>query len=420
VLCCEEALKYPGVRIAFFAPSQVHAEAIVGDQMQQLLHTAPDSLVPRWSTAEQAWLFQNNSRIEFYSGSVGIRRNLRGLRVHMSCVDEARDITQLQNLLDSTISPALQYAESGGFRLVTSTPPDEMDHDFVKLYFATPEHQRSMMTIDMNYALTREFIDQAVRDCGGRHTAAFRREYLCEFIPESEGLVLPSFEAALERIRKYVPRPPRAQRWAALDPGGVDPTASNGGWEDDDRVVVSSEWRTQGATLSDVAAGLRQVDVEACGRNVWIDKGNDILVRSLFQDHKIRIFPSPAPDLHGNVAQLLELIAADRFNVDPRCIETLDDCRSARWNDSGTGFRRNKRGHSDNLAACLVAIRSLKPQRDRTLDRREYHRDRMAGFVSRLEGVANRHGPLTATARRIRQRQSGPTWPAETVLRDRP
>jgi Terminase large subunit, T4likevirus-type, N-terminal len=425
VLCSEEALRFPGIRIAFFAPSATHAEAIVGDQMYQLLQSAPDHLLPRWSSAEQAWLFQNGSRIEFYSGSVGIRRNLRGLRVHMACVDEARDIPELDSLLKGTIGPALQYAASGGFKLITSTPPDDLDHDFVRLFLSSTSAQRTTMTIDDNTDLDADFIDRAIRDSGGsRSTNYFKREYLCQFIPEALGLVLPMFEAALPDIVTTAPTPGFSQPWTTLDPGGADPTAINAGWYLDDRLHNADERRLEGASVGSIADGLLELGVESCGRSAWIDKGNDILVRSLREhtvDGKprpIRLIPSPAPDLHGNILQLVELIVSRQLTIDPACVNTIAQCRGARWNDAGTSFRRSKAlGHSDNLAALLVAVRSLRPRIDRTVDRREYHRARLSSFVNRLERSHQGPDTLAGVGRRIRDRHTGPDFPEHTILR---
>lgn len=402
---CELSRQYPGSHWAFVAPVAKGLEQYIEKIRTSVLGDCPADLRPKFNANKLVDKFNNGSTITFAGSDNKTYNHLRGNKFNGAGIDEAGFHASLVELIDGILLPAL--FDSKGYLILTTTPPDEVDHPWDAIWDAAEAggYGAAYDIWDTHYP--REQIEEWARtyalraglykpgmDVGewtklGMATIGFRREMLCERVVDAERLILPEWkpEYAMEwRDKKFF------QFWhkyESLDSGAgiMDFTVTLlahydwlKGWlviEDEVGPLKGEEVRTDflanGIRAAEIARGYRELH-----RRVG-DNNNKILLQDLAGIHKLPFMPARKDDLIAMVNQARLWISAGRVRVHPRCKYLLGCLKNGTWNKQRDDWSHTMTwGHFDALAALIYLIRSVDVvsnpiPRDFGIDQQTHH-----------------------------------------------
>lgn len=126
IFMTEECKKAPRMKCVFFAPVKEGLLDYIEPIIDETYLDCPEYLRPVFDRQRFMLRFDNGSRILFRAANNKQYRVRRGLGAHLIGVDEAREIDDLTDLIDSVIMPALM--DKGGYLIISSTPADTRSH----------------------------------------------------------------------------------------------------------------------------------------------------------------------------------------------------------------------------------------------------------------------------------------------------
>lgn len=364
-LCVEaivEALSRPYAQIRYAAPTAKEVSKIVQPLMRRLLETCPDEARPEWLAGDGIWRFGNGSEIHVAGVNEGHADRLRGVDTHLGIVDEARDVDELDYVVDDVLMP--QTLSSDGRILIASTPPRTTAHPFTGI--VTRAQTRGSYTHHTVYECplnTAERIEEYQREAGGAQSDTWRREYLAEFVVDASLAVVPEFEALEPSIVIARERPPFFDAYVAIDVGFHDLTFALFALLDfrRNRLVIEDEVVTRRANSAEVA---RQcVEKE---RALWGDRqpllrvvdAPEIVLADLSREHGYHVTAARKDD--ADAALNLLRLSLPRVEIHPRCVQLRAHLRHAVWNRSRTSYERSgDLGHFDGVDAAKYLVRHV-------------------------------------------------------------
>lgn len=368
--CVEKALQTKGARIRYATAFLTDLEQFIYPAFEFVLEDCPQDLRPIWRAQKSEWYFPTTgSRIRL----VGLDRKpngLRGNRLDLVVLDESGYINRLSYIYRFVLIPATTHVPDAKIIMI-STQPESPDHDFVKFCDkALIEGGYVKIDTTENPLLTSIQIDEIAKECGGRNSTAFRREYLCERVVEEERAIIPEFDE-----RRHVtisPRCPAFKFWyrmEALDSGVRDMTACLFGYYDFGRakVVIEDEFAIKGpeVTTPRIAELVREKEaIHGYGDFQWMrrmcDNDNLILIQDLGVEHALHFNPTGKDELHAMVNKVRVWFATGRIEIHPRCVRLISALKAGIWNNIRSEFSRSEiHGHFDLIAALVYFIRNV-------------------------------------------------------------
>lgn len=127
----EECRKAPGRKCVFFAPVKDGLLDYIEPIIEETYSDCPNHLRPQFDRHRFLLSFDNSSRILFRAANNKQYRVRRGLGAHLAGIDEAREIDNLMELIDSIIMPAL--FSNDGHLIISSTPADTRSHPLYQI-----------------------------------------------------------------------------------------------------------------------------------------------------------------------------------------------------------------------------------------------------------------------------------------------
>lgn len=383
-LAVEECLKGPNRVVKYAFPKQNSANKMLKPVMRKVLEDCPDHLKPEFMTAEKVYRFPNGSEIQISGTDNGNIENLRGGDSHLNIVDEAGFCSDLTYGVRSVLGPTTKITK--GRTILVSTPSRSENHEFITDWVLPyqAENRIRTYTIYDNPQFNEEAIAEARSEYpDGENDPAFRREYLCEIIRNSEKAILPSLtEAAMKEIvRNDYVMPPYCHRYVALDPGGADLTAVIFGYYDysEAKLVIQDEIIVDGMTNTEILAEkIRQKEKELWANPIdksaiapykrVADNNNLILLKDLQSLHNLTFTKTKKDNKRAAINALDVDILRRNIIIDPKCEHVLYHARFAEWNKAETDFNRLKDspsgklkgGHADALAALMYLHRNVQ------------------------------------------------------------
>lgn len=388
--CVEHGLRNRNHQIRWASPTAQAARDIVHPIVAWLTADCPKELRPQWLTTDGCYVFPSTGSRWYIRGTDnGNAERLRGTACHLGVIDEAGFATDLDYVLKSILLP--QTITCGGKILLASTPAKSPNHDFKLLCDeAELEGRLSKFTIDQNSSLSPAQVLQIEKDCGGRESTTFRREYLCEDVTESDAAIVPEwrdewgveeFSLAGDRLGEY------HHLYRCLDHGlGVDLSACLYGWYNfpEARLYIVDESHIAGPrmTTERLAAQIRETWARHFGKREPhrspADNNNPLLIQDLGLMHGVHFVPvgegtkrpgeagpsylggRPKENLEAMVNELRVFVGQGRLRVHPRCKYLLKNLSAGIWDEKRKAFDRHPVfGHYDHLAALLYLVRAL-------------------------------------------------------------
>ena len=385
---CEDSIKNPGSVNAFFAPVKEGLKDYIQPIITQTFLDCPDDLRPTLD-ASLTLTFPNGSKIVFRGSNNQQHRVRRGNAFRRVFIDEARDVDDLDTLIDSVVVPSLFSVD--GRVLISSTPADTEDHPLHAIkqaaeregwYFHATIHDANLYDPD---AFPQARIDQWHKETTDK--VAWAREYLAQWVKDPTKTVIPEWSDSQAVAVQHDEFFPYYQKYAALDSGVTDKTAGLLGYYDFKRakLVIEAEFALQNEEVrTDKIAELFKNAEKALGyqeihdrkneryRSLQVhekvyrrvaDNNNLILVNDLNALHELDFFPTRKDELPAMINLVREWAKDGRIEVNPACKELLGCLRNAVWDKDRKKLAKSKTfGHFDALMALVYLVRNVDTQ----------------------------------------------------------
>lgn len=368
VKAVECALSKPNAQIRYGAAFQTDLKEFIIPAFEKIMEDAPAHLRGKYKAQTSCFEFENGSRIKL----VGIDKRPEGLRgntLDMVVLDECGFLQNLDYVYKSVIIPATTHRPNAKIILV-STPPSTPAHSFLD-YCAKAESENAyrMFTIHDNPMIDERTIERLKMEAGGEESTTWKREYLCQFVTDSELQIIPEWKE--ENHCKEMPRDEYYQyyhRYVGMDLGTKDFTALVFGYYDFKKatLVIQDEMMMNGPSMNT----LKLVSaIQATELTLWegikpfrrvSDNNNLHLLQDLSSLHSMHFTATSKDTLDAMVNEVRTMVASGRIIVEPKCKQLLGCLKYGVYNKKRSEFARsNVYGHYDHLAALIYLVRNL-------------------------------------------------------------
>lgn len=363
------AIKNPKSVIKIGTAFLTDLEEFIIPAFDKILEDCPEEILStiKYDKTRSKFTFANGSQIKL----VGLDRKPNGLRgntIDMILLDECAFITNLEYLYKSVIVPTTIHRPNARI-IIVSTPPRSPDHFFVELCKrAEFEGGYAHFTVYDNPMLTKEIIDSLIAESGGTDTTDWKREYLAEFVTDSNYQIIPEWKD--EYIQTYEPTEWDAyyHRYASMDLGVRDFTATLFGVYDykkatlyvQDELTMSGHEMTTILLKDAIRAKEAEIFKDRKAYRRVADNNNLMLLQDLGTLHGLHFHPTNKDTIEAMVNEVRMLVNAGRVRIDPRCKMLLGCLKYGIWNEKRNEFARSTiYKHFDHLAALVYMIRNL-------------------------------------------------------------
>jgi len=384
ILAIEQCIKKPKSIIKYVSPTKLQVNTYLRPLMEEILKDCPDDLKPSFKKNEYIYYFPNGSEIQLAGSESGHAEKLRGGSSHIAIIDEAGDVTDLDNIIKSILLPTTLTTK--GKIIIAGTPPKSEDHNFVKI-IEEAEVKGSLIkrTVYDNPRIAPEDLEDIIKETGGINTEQFRREYLCEIVKDETISVIPEFTQDVEKaLVKEWKKPPFYDCYEAMDIGFKDLTVILFGYYDfkADKVIIEDEliidFKIQDNNLPKLVEGVKKKENE-----LWFNKLTNELKKPLLRvsdtnyiviqeiqrasNNEIIFQATKKDDKEAAINKLRVLIAAGKLIINPRCTTLIRHLKNVKWkslNDKSTFARSPDNGHYDAVDALIYFVRSISYTRN--------------------------------------------------------
>ena len=385
MILVEFCIKNPGSMAGFFAPVKESLRDYIEPIINKVLIDCPDDLRPVLD-ATLTLTFPNKSTIIFRGSNMKQHRVRRGGDLQIAGIDEARDVDDLDTLIESVVFPSL-FTTTGRL-LISSTPADTTEHPLhdIKVQ-AEKEGWISNYTIyDASRYDPLDFTPEkiALWRKETKSNVAWQREYEAKWVKDPTKVMVPEWE---DFMIQTIPRDQYFQfyhKYASLDSGVKDKTAGLHAYYDFKRalLIVEDEFVLHGEEVrTDRIATLIKAKEVELGYQVLHDRkdpkyksmenhekvyrrvadnDNLILVNDMNSDYDLDFFATRKDSLDAMINDVREWVKDGRIIVDKRCVELIGCLRNAIWDKKRAKLAKSKVfGHFDALMALVYLVRNV-------------------------------------------------------------
>lgn len=373
-LAVEEALIHSGWIINFIAPTKQQARDIAKTTMRSVLKDCPDEIMPQYKTQENSFVFHNGSEIKIVGANSDAIEAARGPKAHLIICDEVGFWSDLDYAIKNVLYPKLNTTK--GKLIMASTPPKSSGHAFHS-YVQEAEMRDALIkkTVYDCPRYTNEDIERFAYEVGGLDSVTFRREYLCQFVSDSQNAVIPeATDDLMSLIVKDWKRPDHYDRYVSMDIGTVDMTVALFGYYDflNNKLIFEDEVIIHG---TDVRPDIVFARVSAKEKELWtsghgepippymrVSDINYVLTNDLFLNYGMYFLNTEKDGKNEWINQLRVALANQRIIISPKCKTLIFHLKSAIWKKSRKTFERCDVDHShyDALDSSLYMFRNVQ------------------------------------------------------------
>lgn len=370
-MAVEDCIQNPGATVFIIGPSRKQTLGIVKPIMRKIGRDAPKGLFK--ITSQATFVFANGSEIVLGGFDTALE-DMRGKEAFNIYLEETglapADIDEYLYIFKSVYLPTLQH--SRGRIIHLTTPSRRVDHP---LHTETlPKAQMNgaflKFTIEDNPLLTKEEIEEEIKELGGRDSPHTRRELFCEIVRDDSAVAVPAFSEEHHVIDTYY------QQWAnyliAGDFGGSQDLHF---WllitYDHDigvPVVMDERWWPASTTTPEIVKVIDN-DWKGFTQSKVVDMPSQTRI-----DLASVGFSTYLPKKENFIDTLVYLRAKFYMNevmIHPRCQKLIATLRSGMLNAQRNDWERTPTlGHCDGLMALVYGLRYIDQAWDRKPKRR--------------------------------------------------
>lgn len=371
----EHCKQVPGWRAGFFAPVKDGLKDYIEPIIEETYKDCPAHLRPYFNESRLMIEFTNGSVIVFRGSNNKQHRVRRGQEFHEAGVDEARDVDELDVLIDAVLMPAL--FDKSGHLYISSSPGDTRSHPLYR-YRQQAETGGWLVRItiwDANrmdpfvYPIERirEWQRETMQSVDGE--SKWKREYECEWVVNASRAAVPEWSGSYIQEVPHDPYYQFYQHYIAIDWGYRDFTAIGFAtylWRPA-RLQVEGELAFSG---QEVRSDMVSSAIAAQARKLW---GSDWTARQVSDSAdpiligELNKFPgmtfTPVEKAHTLEAMLHEfrcLVAAGKLAVSIKCPLTLHCLANAVWDEKRDKLDKDVFArHFDHLMQLVYMTRVL-------------------------------------------------------------
>jgi hypothetical protein len=378
-MAIEDGLTIRGGLIRYAASTDEQVTEIVTQLIPELLADCPEHLRPVWKESKGTFTFPSTGAILRLSG-MHTRKACdaqRGTKAHRCYVDEAAFSDHLEYLVGSVFMP--QCLTTNGTVIISSTPPESPAHPFVAMCLELEArgkyHKRDIHDPDAPH-LTPAVIEEFKAECGGERSTKWRREFLCEFVVDTDSAVCPEFQEMEPILVEAHERPSHYDTYVIADLGFHDLAAwlfviwdfKRGLWVAEDELVmrnasVSEQVRAALAKERELWGPANDNGGPAWAPYCRLADASPLVIAEMNRERKYAIGQVDNSDREAAVNALRRVTQQGRYRINPKCKNLIAHMKAAVWNTSRTSFARmGSMGHFDCVAAAMYTERHMNRQ----------------------------------------------------------
>lgn len=348
-LFIEHCKRNPGWKAGFFAPVKEGLKDYIEPIIDKTLADCPPEDRPVFNSSRFMLEFSNGSCIIFRASNNKQHRARRGQEFNEVGIDEARDVDELDVLIESVLMPAMFSVEEG-YLYISSTPADSRSHPLYRYrQQAESEGWLIRVTIWQAHALDpqvytlqriKEWQAECLKSVDGDDV--WKREYECEWVVNKSRAAVPEWN---QKYIGEVKRDPYYQfykHYVAIDWGYRDFTAVGFGTYlfRPAQLAVEGELAFSGTEVrSDRIAEAIARHAEKLWGDDWSaymvsDSADPILINEINQHPGMSFNPvHKANTLEAMLNQFRVLVNSGRIIVSPKAVMTLHCLANGIWDD---------------------------------------------------------------------------------------
>ena len=376
LLFTESCLQKPNRKCGFFAPVKEGLLDYVEPLIAKTYDDCPDEIRPTFDKQRFMLNFANGSSIIFRGANNQQHRIRRGQEFNEAGIDEARDIDNLTELIESVVFPSLFSTD--GYMIISSTPADTRSHPLFT-YRQQAELENWLIQIPMSkaneldpevYSKDRieEWKRETLKAVDGQDI--WEREYECKWVINRKKMAVPEWKPAYVAVSSRDPYYSLYHHYVGVDWGYKDFTAivfSTWNFRKA-RLEVDGELTFQGKEVrSDLISDAINLKIKKLwGENpkIWrmvSDSADPILINELNKFEGMSFVPvTKLNSLEAMLNEFRVLVNDGKIVVDPTCQMTMHNLDTAVWNDKRTKLDQDIFAHHfDHLMALVYTTRVL-------------------------------------------------------------
>lgn len=371
-IALEEAIKFPGIRMAYIAPELNDAKDLTEQTFDQLCEDAPAECIPKFNSQKNRWEWENGSFLKVVGTDNKNYKKIRGRKYNRVFLDEFCFMDDFQKVFFSCVKPTMTSVADSK-TIFISTPPETADHES-NMILDTAEENGTLIkkTIFDCPRFTHEYImDEIVADytpLGGLEAVEFRREFMVERIPDITKLVLPEVNPDLiPKIVADLERPTYFNSIEAFDWGVLDNNAGLFAYVNYDQqvLVIEDEMFIDGVhfTTQDIARDIARIERELWGHNdssiQRVCDNNLQIINDMCTMYNLSMYATAKHERSAAIMHVRKLIGNGQIIINPRCVNLIEQIQSATWaNAKKREFSRRNGHHYDLVAALIYLVRN--------------------------------------------------------------
>lgn len=386
IVALEYALQNPNTQIKYAVFTAVQGQKIILPTIRYILEDCPEDLKPNYVKNDKCFYFKNGSIIQIEGTDEGNAEKLRGTASHLSILDEAGFMDDLDYVINDILLP--QALTTNGRLLIASTPSKSPSHPFTGLVMEAQKNDSYIKKTILDAVhdiqndpphlksrLNPDIIEELKQASGGENSTTWRREYMCEIVLDSSRAVVPEFNEKIEKasVQEW-PRPSMFDTYTSLDLGFVDYTAALFAYLDfkNNKLVIEDElWMNgQEVTTKNLADSVKEAE-----KRLWCDpqtgmelpvylrvSDDDLLtLNDLYRQHGLTFIPTRKDNKETAINELRMRIGAGDIIINPRCKNLIYQLKTATWSKNRKTFDRSPdAGHYDLIDALIYLVRNVQ------------------------------------------------------------
>lgn len=377
MLFTEECISSPNRKCGFFAPVKDGLLDYIEPLIQKTYEDCPDLLRPSFDKARFMLRFQNGSTIIFRGSNNQQHRVRRGQEFHVAGIDEARDVDNLQELIESVVFPSLFSTD--GYLIISSTPADTRSHPLYT-YRQQAEVEGWITKISMDDACKldpsvytedriKEWKEETLKAADGQEI--WEREYECKWVVNKRRMAVPEWDT--KTMVQECDRDPYYHfyhhyygiDWGYKDFTGIVFATYNFRKA---RLEVDGELTFSGKDVrSDLLADkitIQSLHLWGKDANVYrqvSDSADPILINELNKFKGMNFTPvQKANTLEAMLNEFRVLVANQKVIVSPKCQMLIHCLENAIWTEKRDKLDQDVFAHHfDHLMALVYLTRHL-------------------------------------------------------------
>lgn len=356
----EHCIKYPGSIVRILAPTLKQVSDIVQDNLLPITLGAPRGTIRR-SKSDYRWHI-GGSTLRLGALERAHVDNNRGGNADFVILEEGGFVPSddYRYGVESVIGP--QLLRSGGKELHISSPSEDAEHYLHNtiLPYCESYGVAFRYTVYDSPSVSPKMIDKAIERCGGKHTEAFRREYLAEIVRSPTLMIVPEFGVA-RHVRDFK-LPEYYTSLVSIDFGGIrDKTAAYSLVWDFARaklLVWDELFLDSNTTTATVVKEAKNIISAVNAKDsVYADCHGQTQV-DLIYELNFNVMPPMKQDREAGINNLRLYFQKDGIEIHPRCVNLIGTLKTARYNNNRTDFLRTDAfGHADAIMALMYGAR---------------------------------------------------------------